>query len=247
LILPLFPSFLFSPDCLQFFQPKEFERFIQKAQNTVDLIFANGIDWQAFLQAFLKLKSETGDELSIYSMEDKWDNYFVVRVNVPPDVNKKELEGALKREYELREREKFLQRCITSLTISLESLSEAQRVQAMSGDINIGDNNSNIVIAKGNTNPIINNIFEKNQDISETALEIEKILNQIKSKGFSESYAQEEVADKLATKAKSNSTMMEKLKSLGGSFAGITGKAIVTEGVKIAFKLALEKAGIKLE
>lgn len=78
------------------FKSGEFERFIQKAQNTVDLIFTNGIDWQAFLQAFLKLKSKTGDELSIYSIEDKWDGYFVVRVNVPPDADKKEIETLLK-------------------------------------------------------------------------------------------------------------------------------------------------------
>lgn len=78
------------------FKDGEFEKFIQKAQNTVDLIFTNGIDWQAFLQAFLKLKSETGDELSIYSIEDKWDGYFVVRVNVPPDADKKEIETLLK-------------------------------------------------------------------------------------------------------------------------------------------------------
>ena len=60
------------------------------------MIFTNGIDWQAFLQAFLKLKSETGDELSIYSIEDKWDGYFVVRVNIPPDADKKEIETLLK-------------------------------------------------------------------------------------------------------------------------------------------------------
>lgn len=78
------------------FKEGEFEKFIQKAQNTIDLIFTNGIDWQAFLKAFLKLKSETGDELSIYSIEDKWDGYFVVRVNAPPDADKKEIETLLK-------------------------------------------------------------------------------------------------------------------------------------------------------
>ncbi len=80
----------------EFFKPRDFQKLIQKAQNTVDLIFTNGIDWQAFLQAFLKLKSETGDELSIYSIEDKWDGYFVIRVNVPPDADKKEIETLLK-------------------------------------------------------------------------------------------------------------------------------------------------------
>ena len=100
------------------FKTGEFEKFIQKAQNTVDLIFNNGIDWQAFLQAFLKLKSETGDELSIYSIEDKWDGYFVVRVNVPPDADKKEIETLLKvkdaKIEELREGNLTLQRIIES-------------------------------------------------------------------------------------------------------------------------------------
>lgn len=138
------------------FKSGEFEKFITKAQNTVDLIFTNGIDWQAFLQAFLKLKSETGDELSIYSIEDKWDSYFVVRVNVPPDADKKELEGALKREYELREDKKFLQQSVTDLTIALKSLSEAQRKQPMSGDtFNINATNSPVSIAKDNATQYI--------------------------------------------------------------------------------------------
>ncbi|MCA6555646.1 MAG: hypothetical protein IM583_03175, partial [Pseudanabaena sp. M114S2SP2A07QC] len=233
------------------FKAGEFERFIQKAQNTVDLIFTNGIDWQAFLQAFLKLKSETGDELSIYSIEDKWDNYFVVRVNVPSDVNKKELEGALRREYELREDKRFLQQCVTSLTMSLESLSEAQRKQSMSGDIfNIDAPNSNISITKDNATQnihSINQIFEQHQDISEIAAEIQKLLTQVQNQGLSESVAQEKVADDLANKAKSDSTMMEKLKSIGTSFGSASGKALVTEVVKAVFKLALNKAGIHLE
>ncbi len=233
------------------FKAGEFERFIQKAQNTVDLIFTNGIDWQAFLQAFLKLKSETGDELSIYSIEDKWDNYFVVRVNVPSDVNKKELEGALRREYELREDKRFLQQCVTSLTMSLESLSEAQRKQSMSGDtFNIDAPNSTISITKDNATQnihSINQIFEQHQDISEIAAEIQKLLTQVQNQGLSESDAQEKVADDLANKAKSDSTMMEKLKSIGTSFGSASGKALVTEVVKAVFKLALNKAGIHLE
>jgi len=234
------------------FKTEEFEKFIQKAQNTVDLIFTNGIDWQAFLRAFLKLKSETGDELSIYSIEDKWDSYFVVRVNVPSDVNKKELEGALRREYELREDKKFLQQCVMSLTMSLESLSEAQRKQSsMSGDtFNINANNSPVSIAKDNATQnihAINEILEQHKDISESAAEIQKLLTQLQNQGLSEKDAQEKVADELATKAKSDSTMMEKLKSLGKSFGSASGKALVTEVVKAVFKLALEKSGIHLD
>jgi uncharacterized protein YjbI with pentapeptide repeats len=233
------------------FKTGEFERFIQKAQNTVDLIFTNGIDWQAFLQAFVKLKSETGDELSIYSIEDKWDGYFVVRVNVPSDVNKKELEGALRREYELKEDKKFLQQQIARLTMSVESLSETLRKKPMSGDtFNINATNSPVSIAKDNATQnihAINEIFEQHQDISEITSEIQKLLTRIQSQGLSERDAQEKVADDLAKKAKSDSTMMEKLKSLGKSFGSASGKAFVTEVVKAVFKLALEKAGIHLE
>ena len=72
-------------------------------------------------------------------------------------------------------------------------------------------------------------------------------MTQVQSQGLSESDAQEKVADDLATKAKSDSTMMEKLKSLGKSLGSNSGKALITEVVKAVFKLALEKAGIHLE
>lgn len=126
------------------FKEGEFEKFIQKAQNTVDLIFTNGIDWQAFLQAFLKLKSETGDELSIYSIEDKWDDYFVVRVNVPPDADKKEIETLLKvKDVEIEgfRRENFtLQRIIESKPQIIEQIffGDANGIAAIvEGDQNI--------------------------------------------------------------------------------------------------------------
>ncbi|MEA5477367.1 pentapeptide repeat-containing protein [Pseudanabaena galeata UHCC 0370] len=235
----------------EFFKPRDFQKLIQKAQNTVDLIFTNGIDWQAFLKAFLKLKSETGDELSIYSIEDKWDNYFVVRVNVPHGADKEKLAEALNREYELKEDKKFLQQQIASLTMSVGSLSETLRKKRMSGDtFNINANNSPVSIAKDNATQnihSINEIFEQHQDISEVVAEIQKLLTQFQNQGLSESDAQEKVADELATKAKSDSTIMEKLKSFGASFGSASGKALVTEGVKAVFKLALNKAGIHLE
>ncbi|MBW4429872.1 MAG: pentapeptide repeat-containing protein [Nostoc desertorum CM1-VF14] len=64
----------------------EFTKLFQKAQETVDLIFNNGIDWQAFLTSFQKLQVECGgEELSIQAIENKNDGAFVIRVNVPTD------------------------------------------------------------------------------------------------------------------------------------------------------------------
>lgn len=53
-----------------------------------------------------KLKVECGDkaktkDLTIQSIENKNDGTFVIRVNVPADANKAEIENYLKREYEL--------------------------------------------------------------------------------------------------------------------------------------------------
>ncbi len=84
------------------FAPGDFTKLFQKALETVDLIFSNGIDWKAFLASFQKLQVECGgEELSIQAIENKNDGTFVIRVNVPPDANKVEIEKYLKREYEL--------------------------------------------------------------------------------------------------------------------------------------------------
>ncbi|AUB42119.1 putative protein YjbI, containings pentapeptide repeats [Nostoc flagelliforme CCNUN1] len=84
------------------FASGEFTKLFQKAQKTVDLIFSNGIDWQAFLTSFQRLQVEcSGKELTIQAIENKNDGAFVIRVNVPADANKAEIEKYLKREYEL--------------------------------------------------------------------------------------------------------------------------------------------------
>ncbi|MDJ0572859.1 MAG: pentapeptide repeat-containing protein [Pleurocapsa sp. MO_192.B19] len=83
------------------FAPGEFTKLFQKAIETVDLIFSNGIDWQAFLFSFQKLQIECGtDELAIQAIERKSGGAFVIRVEVPSDANKAEVEKYLKREYE---------------------------------------------------------------------------------------------------------------------------------------------------
>ena len=83
------------------FAPGEFTKLFQKVVETVDLIFKDGIDWKAFLASFQKLQVECGsDELSIQAIEKKSGGAFVIRVEVPADANKAEVEKYLKREYE---------------------------------------------------------------------------------------------------------------------------------------------------
>jgi len=83
------------------FAEGDFARLVRKAQDTVDLIFRNGIDWKAFAISIEQFKVESdGAELSIQAIENKGEGDFVIRVNVPADANKSELEKFLMREYE---------------------------------------------------------------------------------------------------------------------------------------------------
>lgn len=79
----------------------EFTQLFQKALETVDMIFDYGIDWQAFFTSFQKLQSERGNsELFIQAIENRNNGSCVIRVNIPPNANKLEIEVYLKREYE---------------------------------------------------------------------------------------------------------------------------------------------------
>jgi uncharacterized protein YjbI with pentapeptide repeats len=83
------------------FAPGEFTNLFQKALETVDLIFSNGIDWQAFLISFEKIQIKAGIlELSLQTIENKNDGTLVIRLSVPNEVNKTDIEHSLKREYE---------------------------------------------------------------------------------------------------------------------------------------------------
>ena len=82
------------------FQPGEFTALFQQAVDTVDLIFKDGIDWQAFFQSFQDLRSQYDDQdLSIQAIEKKRGGAFVVRVEVPPKCDKAVIESRAKELY----------------------------------------------------------------------------------------------------------------------------------------------------
>ena len=90
-----------NPD--KIFVQGEFSQLFQKAIETVDLIFSDGINWQAFLHSFQKLQIEChSEELTIQAIEKKSGGAFVIRVEVPSDVNKAEIEKYLENEYQLK-------------------------------------------------------------------------------------------------------------------------------------------------
>ena len=83
------------------FAPGEFVTLVLKISETIDLIFQNGIEWEAFTKSFQNLTVECPDsDISIQAIEKKSDGAFVIRVEVPPDSNKAELEAIFKQRYE---------------------------------------------------------------------------------------------------------------------------------------------------
>jgi uncharacterized protein YjbI with pentapeptide repeats len=81
------------------FAPGDFQKLFQTAINTVDLIFRHGIDWEAFGNSFLELQTQTGEELSISAIETRDDGSFVIRINVPTDAAKAEIEEFIYSKY----------------------------------------------------------------------------------------------------------------------------------------------------
>ncbi len=85
------------------FSPGEFAVLFQKALETVDLIFADGIDWKAFFLSFQELQAGYGDEnLAIQAIEKKGGGAFVIRLEAPPGADKSAIESSAKELYETK-------------------------------------------------------------------------------------------------------------------------------------------------
>ncbi|MCP6757999.1 MAG: pentapeptide repeat-containing protein [Fischerella sp. CENA71] len=83
------------------FAPGEFTKLFQKSLETLDLIFRNGIDWDAFAYSFKKVEVENqGAQLDVQSIEKKGEGILVVRVSVAPDADKAKIHGDFMQGYE---------------------------------------------------------------------------------------------------------------------------------------------------
>ncbi|MDZ8139693.1 MAG: pentapeptide repeat-containing protein [Nostoc sp. DedQUE04] len=87
------------------FAPGEFTQLFQKSLETVDLIFHNGIDWDAFAYSFKKLEVENqGAQLDVQSIEKKGDGILVVRVAVSSNADKAKIHSDFIQGYEFAAR-----------------------------------------------------------------------------------------------------------------------------------------------
>ncbi|ABW33435.1 pentapeptide repeat-containing protein [Acaryochloris marina] len=84
------------------FSPGEFVALVQKSLETIDLIFIDGIDWQAFFYSFQQLRSQfVGQEIGIQAIEKKG-NAFIVRLETSYEANKGAIESVQKELYKTK-------------------------------------------------------------------------------------------------------------------------------------------------
>lgn len=83
-----------------FFEEGEFSELFEKALATVDLVFMNGVDWEAFFGSFKRLQAQYKiHDLSIQAIERKDSGAFVIRLEVPEHLKKASIEEDAKRFY----------------------------------------------------------------------------------------------------------------------------------------------------
>ena len=248
------------------FVPGEFTKLFQKALETVDLIFADGINWNAFFQSFQELRSQYNDEnLAIQAIEKKSGGAFVIRLEVPPEADKAVIESQVKEPYEMklklletqyrtelhakdREIEIYKQQNTDMLEIVKLQASRPIHTTAIAGSQLMGDRN--IQMGSGNYNECIEgnyvqgNYINMSQDLTQAAQQIQDLLHQLQNQGVTVEDSQYQVSTDIAKQAETNPVMMGKLVLWGKAMANKASETTVSEAAKIVFTLALKAAGL---
>ena len=183
------------------FEPGEFAKLVEESLQTVDLIFKNGIDWQAFLTSYKDLQVEYGDnKISIQAIEKKSNGAFVIRLDVPPEIDKAEIESYTKQSYEteikvleaenrlLLKQNANLENIVNTLAsrtiiVKAEAIAESKSMSDTFNNDLKGSNIANFANqVKDNAQQQANHYnytSEKKQTLAEAAAEIQKLLKQL--------------------------------------------------------------------
>jgi hypothetical protein len=262
----------------------EFTKLFQKALETVDLIFSDGIDWKAFLSSFGELQVKYGKQnLSVQAIEQKSGDAFVIRLNVPPDADKAEIESQAKKLYdkelkylearyraELNAKDEQIafsrqynanlmeiirlqasQPIQNIITVTATAESESTMSETYKSKYDLSHAQVGGIVDKAETDSHQefhqhNYAPEQKQTLAEAAAEIQQLLTQLQSQGFSPEDAQQKAANDLATKAKDDPTVLGKLVKWGQSLGDTAAKTTVSEAAKEVVKLALKLSGVPL-
>ncbi|ACB51329.1 rfrA family pentapeptide repeat [Crocosphaera subtropica ATCC 51142] len=184
------------------FQPGDFEKLYQKIINTVELFLKNGINLEAFKQAFDKIVEENPN-ISYDNIQgiEKKGNDVLVTVEVPEDTDKADIQNTFDEVYELRlkaatatkllEAEKEHKKDIIKVVDALKS-SQTNIINENKAMTNSSDNSQNIQMRDINaTNSVVNlgeisgqvsNNIQQIPDYSEDEKpSIKQLLSQLKT------------------------------------------------------------------
>jgi|GEM_PF-2225131 len=79
----------------------EFGKMFQKITSTLEILFANDINWKAFFVSLENLKIDSGNKnIKVKSIEQKEDGVFVIGLSVPEESDKAQLYDKFKQDYE---------------------------------------------------------------------------------------------------------------------------------------------------
>ncbi|MBG1265514.1 pentapeptide repeat-containing protein [Nostoc sp. WHI] len=174
------------------FAPGEFTKRFQKALETLDLIFRNGVDWEAFAYSFRKIQIENeSSELTIRSIE-VIDDIVLVKVNILKQADKTQFHSDFfqgykfaKKEFEpqyqarLDEKDKEINRLFLLFNQANDKLAEVPKLMAEQSKVQQNFHASVYGVA-GNVEGDFNNYPpEQKQNLVEAAADIQKILNQL--------------------------------------------------------------------
>ncbi|MGB3404174.1 MAG: pentapeptide repeat-containing protein [Microcoleaceae cyanobacterium] len=251
------------------FEPGDFERLVRKSQETIDLIFRNGIDWQAFLKSYEQLKVEAGgDFFPVQSIENRDDGSFIVKLKSPIGTDKEATEKFFEERYQ--QELKIIEEKYRIQLEAKEEIIEIHKKQntdilelaklAASQPINVAMTNNNLETFHNNQQGanIANNANivkdnarqqakqynyapEQKQSLAEAAAEIQQLLDQL-SQTYSPEEAEQKVAEDLANKAKQDPSFKEKLKSWSLSITGKGAETAVVESIKEGVKRVIPLA-----
>ncbi|BAZ37689.1 rfrA pentapeptide repeat-containing protein [Calothrix sp. NIES-4101] len=83
------------------FREGEFSKLFQVVVDTIDLIFRNGVDWEALVIAMKEVAAKNYTEkLTINSIDNKGDGLIVVKVNVSENADKGKIHQDLQQKYQ---------------------------------------------------------------------------------------------------------------------------------------------------
>jgi len=79
----------------------EFTEFFKQTISTVDLLFEDGIDWQAFFQSLWEIKNKNEhDEITFQGIDRMENGVVIIKINIPPTVDKSIFKDDFWQEYQ---------------------------------------------------------------------------------------------------------------------------------------------------